>query len=78
MKVDGRTDETGRFRFDGLVDAPFQLNASAVGFKRNTLQPIQAGETDQQIVLEKQGGARLRVVASNGRIHRELISVLDL
>ena len=64
---DVRTDPSGRFEFDGLVDASFRLDAFANGFQQTMLQPVRAGESDQRIVLEKHGGARLRVRAPNGR-----------
>lgn len=77
MTLEIRADERGFFVLENLVDAPFQLTAKAAGFRDGTLSPIQAGETEQQIVLEKQGGARVRVRASNGKaINAFHVSVL--
>ncbi len=68
MKVEVRTDGNGEFLALGLIDAPFQVNAMAPGYVRATEPLVEAGTDDAHIVLEKQGGARVKVVGANGRV----------
>ncbi|MCA8942759.1 MAG: carboxypeptidase regulatory-like domain-containing protein [Planctomycetes bacterium] len=77
LRVDLRAGRDGKFTAEGLVDAPFQINATAPGFMRATVQPVDAGTDDEQIVMEKQGGIRVTVRGSGGRaINRFSYSVM--
>lgn len=63
-----RSDRDGKFEIIGLVDGPYLLTAHAKGFVRWQYKPIRAGETDVDIVMERQGAARLRVYDKNNRL----------
>ena len=67
--VEGRSGQAGQFEILGLVEGPYTLSGIAQGFvKGNAGGPVQAGSRDVQLVLEKQGGARVRVFGKNGQL----------
>ena len=68
LNVSGGTDREGRFEVLGLVEGPYQIIVTAEGFTRKDEKPVMAGESGRQIVLEKQGAVRVKVVARNGRL----------
>ena len=63
-----RSERDGSFEIIGLVDGPYMLTATAPGYVRWQYKPIRAGETDVEIILEKQGSGKLRVYDKNGRL----------
>ncbi len=62
-----RSDQTGRFEVIGLVDGPYLVTAVSPGFVRWENKPVNAGDTQLQVVLEKQGEAHLRVFDKHNR-----------
>lgn len=68
ISVQGGPDSSGRFEILGVVEGPYQIIVNAPGYSRKNAQPVMAGETDRQIVLEKQGSVKVKVVAKNGRL----------
>jgi protocatechuate 3,4-dioxygenase beta subunit len=68
IRNSARSEQDGRFEVIGLIDGAYSVSATAPGFVVAELKPIQAGQKDVQIVLEKQGSAQLRVYAKDGRV----------
>lgn len=66
-KGDCRSDENGKFEIIGLLEGPYVVTAIAPGFVKHEVKPIQSGEQSLEIQLERQGSARLRVSAANGK-----------
>lgn len=62
-----RSDASGRFELQGLLDGPFQLKANAIGFIEAEVAPVLAGTQGQRILLERQLAAKLRVVTPAGQ-----------
>ncbi|MBK8976655.1 MAG: carboxypeptidase regulatory-like domain-containing protein [Planctomycetes bacterium] len=67
LSVQARTGTDGRFELIGLVDSPFQLNVTALGYVPAKADAVLAGTEDEHIVMETQCSVRVMVVASNNR-----------
>jgi uncharacterized GH25 family protein len=67
ITIDTRSDRDGRFEALGLVDGPYQVLVTALGYVRADEKPVMAGEVDKHVVLETQGKVRVQVSASSGR-----------
>ncbi len=61
------TGEDGRFEVPHLMEGEYRLAATAQGFVRCERKPFQAGDKNVQVVLDKQGEARLRVFDKSNR-----------
>jgi hypothetical protein len=68
LMEEARSGQDGRFEILGLTDGPYQLTAVAQGFCEKQVKPVLAGATDEQVVLERQGGIRVRVSTRGGRL----------
>ncbi|MEM7201425.1 MAG: carboxypeptidase-like regulatory domain-containing protein [Planctomycetota bacterium] len=62
------SSQDGSFEIIGLLDGPYMVTAIAPGYVRAELKPIQAGDRELQVVLERQGEAKIRVFDKNGRV----------
>ncbi len=62
------SDRDGQFEILGLVEGPYTLRAVAFDRIDAEVKPVEAGQTEVHIVLEKKGGARIRVRGRNGAI----------
>lgn len=67
VQIVTRSDAEGRFEAIGLVDGLYQMTVVAAGYVQKDVRPIEAGSTNEVVVLERQGSARLRVVTKAGR-----------
>lgn len=67
VPIEARSHSDGSFEVIGVMDAPHQLVVSASGFVRRSLRPIPSGALSEPIVLQRQGGIEVRVVAPDGR-----------
>ena len=65
-----RSDRQGNFSIIGLVEGPYLMSAVAPGYVRKEERPVPAGQTNLELVLESQGGARIRVSGRNGALLR--------
>ncbi len=48
-----KTDNDGRFHFDGLEEGSYLIEVKAAGFKYRSLDPVPAGETNVMVTLER-------------------------
>lgn len=64
-----RSNKNGQFNAIGLVQGTYMLAAAAPGYvPPKPVKPIQAGDEDVHIVMNKQGSAELRVFDKNNRL----------
>ena len=66
LRVESRSDENGDFEVVGLLPGPYQLDCAATGFVLKQLKPVEAGDMEVTVPLDRQGGAMLRVAGRNG------------
>jgi protocatechuate 3,4-dioxygenase beta subunit len=63
-----RSQGDGRFEILGLLEGPYIVKWAALGFIGDEVKPIQAGDKEVKVVVEKQGSARIQVFDKNNRV----------
>ncbi len=66
--AEARSRADGRFEILGLVDGPYILTYAAEGFVKGEIKPVQAGDQDVQVVLERLGTAKVQVFGKDNRL----------
>ncbi len=66
--LEARSGRDGKFQMLGLTEGPYVLQTNAAGFVQSELKPVQAGDKDVQVTLEKQGEAKIQVFSRSGRV----------
>lgn len=68
MQVETRSGRNGRFEVLGLVEGLYQMTAVAEGFSRGQPKPVDAGEAEAVLTLEKLGSVQVQVYGKTGRL----------